>query len=211
MNTSDKSQWLDKVYSARNNTELAEGYDAWAQDYEQDVLSFGYKIPAIMSGLIGRYLPSDTGLILDAGAGTGILGENLAVMGYKDLIGIDLSAGMLELARKKGVYRNLLQMTLGQKLDFADNTFAAVVSMGVFTEGHAPAESFDELIRITEPRGYIIFSVRADVYLNQGFKNKLNFLEEKGKWRLVEQTEPFQALPLEDSEIYNLICVYRIS
>jgi len=28
MNSSDRSQWLDKVYSARNNTELAEGYDA---------------------------------------------------------------------------------------------------------------------------------------------------------------------------------------
>ncbi len=114
MNSPDRSQWLDKVYSARNNTELAEGYDAWAQDYEQDVLSFGYKIPAIMSGLIGRYLPSGTGRILDAGVGTGILGENLAMMGYKDLIGIDLSAGMLEVARKKGVYRNLLQMILGQ-------------------------------------------------------------------------------------------------
>jgi predicted TPR repeat methyltransferase len=211
MNSSGRSQWLDKVYSARNNTELAEGYDAWAQDYEQDVLSFGYKIPAIMSGLIGRYLPSGTGRILDAGAGTGILGENLFVMGYKDLVGIDLSAGMLEVARKKGVYRNLLQMTLGQKLDFADNAFAATVSMGVFTKGHAPAESFDELIRITEPRGYIIFSVRADVYLNQGFKKKQDSLKKEGKWRLVEQTEPFQALPLGNSKIYNRVFVYRAS
>ena len=164
-----------------------------------------------MSGLIGRYLPSGTGRILDAGAGTGILGENLFVMGYKDLVGIDLSAGMLEVARKKGVYRNLLQMTLGQKLDFADNSFAATVSMGVFTEGHAPSESFDELIRITEPRGYIIFSVRADVYLNQGFKKKQDSLKKERKWRLVEQTEPFQALPLENSKIYNLIFVYRAS
>jgi len=102
-------------------------------------------------------------------------------------------------------------MTLGQKLNFADNAFAATVSMGVFTEGHAPAESFDELIRITEPRGYIIFSVRADVYLNQGFKKKQDSLKKEGKWRLVEQTEPFQALPLGNSKIYNLIFAYRAS
>ena len=211
MNSSDRSQWLDKVYLARNNTELAEGYDAWAQDYEQDVLSFGYKIPAIMSGLIGRYLPSGTDRILDAGAGTGILGENLAVMGYKDLVGIDLSAGMLEVARKKGVYRNLLQMTLGQKLDFADNTFAAAVSMGVFTEGHAPAESFDELIRITKSGGYVIFSVRNDVYSNQGFKEKQDVLEKEEKWQLLEKTDAFQALPRGDSKIFNRVFVYRVS
>jgi predicted TPR repeat methyltransferase len=211
VNFSEKSKWLKKVYSARNMEELAESYDAWAEDYEQDVLSFGYKIPAIMTGLIGRYLPSDTGPILDAGVGTGILDENLAMMGYKNLVGIDLSQGMLQVALKKGIYQSLLQMTLGQKLDFVDNAFAATVSMGVFTEGHAPAESFDELIRITKPDGYIIFSVREDVYLNQGFKKKQDSLEKEGKWRLVEQTDPFQALPLGDSEIHNRIFVYRVS
>ena len=211
MELSDSSKWLQKVYSAQNNKELAEGYDAWAKDYDQDVLSFGYKIPAIMTGLIGRYVDINTGPILDAGVGTGILGETLALMGYKDLIGIDLSQGMLEVARKKGIHQDLRRMTLGGPLDFPDNSFATTVSMGVFTQGHAPPESFDELIRITRPDGYIIFSVRADVYLKQGFKEKQDSLEREEKWRLIEITEPFRALPLGDSEIYNRIFVYRVS
>jgi SAM-dependent methyltransferase len=164
-----------------------------------------------MTGLIGRYIPPDNGPILDAGAGTGILGEKLALMGYKDLVGIDLSQDMLEVARKKGIHKSLRRMVLGKPLDFSDNSFATTVSMGVFTQGHAPPESFDELIRITQPGGYIIFSVRDDVYLNRGFKEKQDSLEKEGRWELVEKTEPFQAVPLEDSAIHNCIFVYRVS
>jgi hypothetical protein len=54
-------RWLEKVYSARNNKELAKGYDKWAKYDDQDVLNFGYKIPAIMTGLIGRYLTPENG------------------------------------------------------------------------------------------------------------------------------------------------------
>jgi predicted TPR repeat methyltransferase len=211
LDLSDRSKCLEKVYSARNSEELAEGYDAWAKNYDQDVLNFGYRIPAVMTCLIGRYIPPDTGTILDAGAGTGILGEALPLMGYKDIVGIDISRGMLEEAKKKDVYNELLKMTLGEELDFPDNSFASTVSMGVFTQGHAPPESFHELIRITKPDGYIIFSVRADVYLLQGFKEKQDALEEEGRWQLVEKTEPFQSLPLEDPEILNRVFVYRVT
>ena len=100
--------------SARNNDELTEGYDGWAKYYDRDVLSFGYKIPAIMTCLIGRHIPPDIGTMLDAGVGTGILGETLALMGYKDLVGIDMSQGMLEVAQKKDVHKKLLKMTLGE-------------------------------------------------------------------------------------------------
>ncbi len=211
MNVSERSERLKRVYGSRNNEELMEGYDAWAEEYDRDVLSFGYKIPAIMTGIIGRYVASNNGTILDAGAGTGILGEALIVLGYKNLVGIDLSSGMLEVARKKGVYQSLRRMALGEILDFPDNTFASTVSMGVFTEGHAPPDSFDELIRITMPGGHIIFSVRADVYLNLGFREKQDILEREGKWRLAEMTETFRAMPLEDSQIFNRVFAYRVS
>ncbi len=52
---------------------------------------------------------------------------------------------------------------------------------------------------------------RADVYLEQGFKEKQDALEKESKWRLIEKTEPFRALPLEDPEILNCVFVYRVS
>jgi len=208
---SDKTKWLQKVYSSQNIQELEERYDAWAEDYEQDVCSFGYKSPAVISSLIDLYVIAKEDPILDAGAGTGILGENLASLGYNNVIGIDLSKSMLKVALKKGVYQDLRQMVLGKPLDFPDNYFTAIVSMGVFTENHAPPESFDELIRVTKPGGHIVFSVRSDKGLNKIYQEKQDALCDEGKWKLVKATNTFQCLPQARPEVLNQVFVYRIS
>ena len=211
MNGCERKEWLHKVYSSRNIQELEERYDAWAEDYEQDVCSFGYKSPSVITGLVAHYVESQKGRILDAGAGTGILGEKLASCGYDNLTGIDLSRAMLDVAEKKDVYKDLHQMVLGERLDFSDNYFSAVVSMGVFTENHAPPESFDELIRITKPGGHIVFSVRSDTGLNKSYQEKQDALMNEGKWEIVEETKAFQCLPEAKPEVLNQVFVYRVS
>ena len=105
------------------------------------------------------------------------MGKILVSLGYENLTGIDLSRRMLDLAREKGVYRELRQMELGEPLDFSDEAFHATIAAGVFSAGHAPPESFDELVRVTEPGGYVIFSVRDDVYTSEGFEEKLEALQ----------------------------------
>lgn len=207
---SDKSERLRKVYEARNEEELAEGYDAWAAEYEGDVSSFGYKIPAVIAGLAGRYVDPG-GRLLDAGAGTGVLGGILHLIGYTDLTGIDLSEGMLEKAREKNVYGTLRRMTLGEHLDFPDDAFDATVSSGVFTTGHAPPESLREISRVTRSGGHVIFSVRETAYLEGGFREQQESLEREGKWRLVEATGVFQSLPLGEPEVDGRGFVYEVS
>ena len=76
-------------------------------------------------------------------------------------------------ARQKIFYTELYQQVLGETLDFSTNFFDAVISVGVFTYNHAPSHAFDELIRITKPGGYIIFTMRPDFYeINQDFPRK---------------------------------------
>ena len=170
MSDTDKFEPLQRTYktdtatNAKSSEEVADIYDNWAEDYERRILSYGYSTPAVAAGFFGRYVKPENGMVLDAGAGSGLMGEVLAPLGYGELVGIDISREMLELARKKGVYKDLRQMELGGRLDFPDDAFVAVVSTGVFTAGHAPPESFDELIRATRSGGYMIFSVRTDVY-----------------------------------------------
>jgi predicted TPR repeat methyltransferase len=77
---------LRNVYSARNNRELASGYDEWARDYDHDMLSLGNAIPAVAAGFVGRHVPC-RGTVLDAGAGTGMFGSILRLLGYEDLVG----------------------------------------------------------------------------------------------------------------------------
>jgi predicted TPR repeat methyltransferase len=207
---SQSSYDLESAYNARDGQEAAELYDSWSEDYEKSISSWGYTTPAVAAGLFGRYVKPEDGTILDAGAGTGITGEILWLLGHRDLLGIDVAQDMLELARGKGVYKELRQMELGGQLDLPSDTFAAVVSTGVFAAGHAPPESFDELIRATRPGGHVVFSVRTDVYEEGGFKEKQEALEREGKWQLLEVTDPFSHLRFEDPDLKVQVFAYRV-
>ncbi len=201
-------QW---IYSSSDSKELAERYDQWAKDYDVDLENeFGWVGPRRAVDFFSRYVLKDA-KILDAGAGTGLVGQMLAEYGYKDLTAMDLSEGMLEEARKKGVYRAFHRMVMGEHLDYGTSAFGAVISVGVLTLGHAPASSFDELIRITKLGGYTVFSLRPDVYRNSGFKEKQDELEAEGKWRLVAVSEEFKTLPKGEPDIYHQIWVYQIT
>lgn len=186
---------LEQVYAARSNDELRAIYDEWAAAYDSDLQAFGYSYPPAIAGLVARYVSEREAPILDAGAGTGIVGEVLAILGYTRLTGIDLSDAMLAVARAKGVYALLRNQTLGKRLDFADDTFAAVVSAGVLTTGHAPPSCFDELIRVTRPGGHLIFTLSMPAYEEAGFGPKLEALTEQRLWREVETTPRWRSLP----------------
>jgi SAM-dependent methyltransferase len=166
--------------------------------------------PAVAAGFFGRYVKPEDGPVLDAGAGSGLMGEVLAPLGYGELVGIDISREMLELARRKCVYKDLREMELGGRLDFPDDAFGSVVSTGVFAAGHAPPGSFDDLIRVTRPGGHVVFGVRTDVYLKGGFKEKQDALEKEGRWQLLEATDPFSHLRFEDPELKVRVFAYRV-
>ena len=204
----NRVQW---VYAAKNNRELQARYDEWANEYDKDLLEkFEWLAPKNTVALFTRYVAREA-TILDAGVGTGLVGECLIDAGYRDLRGIDLSAGMLDVARGKGLYGELRQMTLGESLDFADDTFDAVISVGVFTTGHAPAHAFDELVRITKHGGHIVFSLRTDTHAQQDFGPYLARLEAAGKWRLVERSEPYRPLPRGEPEVVHHVWAYRVT
>ena len=211
MSDTGRSEHLQSAFGANSSQEAAEVYDSWAEDYERRVLSWGYATPAVASWFFGRYVqPSDGAAVLDAGAGTGMMGDVLSPLGYHDLTAIDISERMLDFARNKGLYKDLRQMELGSELDLPTDAFSAVVSTGVFTAGHAPPESFDELIRATRSGGYMIFSVRTDVYLDGGFKEKQEALEREERWQLVEMTEPYAHLRFEDPDLKVRVFAYRV-
>ena len=208
MGDSERSKKLQNVYSAGDNRELASRYDEWAEDYEDDMLSLGYAIPAVAAGFVGRYVPL-MGTVLDAGAGTGLFGSILRVLGYEDLVGIDISERMLEKAGEKDAYRGLHRMVLGEPLSFDTSSISAAVCVGVFTTNHAPPEALDELVRVVEPGGWVIFSVRDDVYRKGGFEEKQASLEEEDRWRRVTMSEAFRPFPTGNTSHMSRLFVCR--
>ena len=207
MERQDRVQW---VYSSRDNKELEGRYDQWAKDYDAEVdEGFGYVGPQMAVDFFTRYVPKEA-KILDAGAGTGLVGELLVKQGYSNLVAMDLSLGMLKEARAKNAYREFHHMVMGETLDFPTDSFDAVISVGVLTLGHAPASSLDELIRVTKPGGYIAYTLRPDVYRDNGFKENQDALEAEGKWILAEVSEEFQTLPKGEPDVYHQVWVYQV-
>jgi predicted TPR repeat methyltransferase len=192
----DSTRQLKKAYTARSPEEIRGCYDAWAVDYEAHMSNVGYAHPAMVAAMLSRHLPPGDSPILDAGAGTGIMAELLVAMRYSHVVGVDASAKMLALAADKNRYRELRQMVLGRHLDFADDRFTAVVSAGVFTEGHAPLSGLDELVRVTRAGGYVVFSI-ARAYLEGSFDEKRKSLEAAGHWRFVDASRRYNSTPLE--------------
>jgi len=205
MNTADdkphgSTDKLHKAYHAKNAQQTADVYDDWAEEYEKHMKNVGYTHPAMVAAMVARHVAPNEELTLDAGAGTGVMGEILSALGYPYIIGLDASEGMLKVAGAKNKYMELKHLFLGQELDFADDTFALVVSSGVFTQGHAPLDGLDELIRITRPGGHLIFSV-ARTYLDGPFADKRYQLEQAQRWRFVDVSARYNSTPLEDTLI----------
>jgi SAM-dependent methyltransferase len=203
--------WLERVFHATGRDDLVRLYDGWAENYDSDMQSTGYVHPPVLAGLVGRHVRDLDDAILDAGAGTGMLGGVLAILGYRNLIGVDMSDAMLAKANARGVYRDLRNRVLGEPLDFADGEVAAVVSSGVCTSGHGPAIAWDELARITRPGGHLISTFTTMVWHDQGFAGKFAELTGKGLIAEVEVTPVYHPLPfsLTESHLTARAHVYR--
>ena len=111
--------------------------------------------------------------ILELGCGTGRLLEHIAAKPFI-LYGIDMSSGMLDVARKrfkKYPARNVY-LSLGEasRLDFSDKFFDAVYAILVINLIPDYRQVFGEIARILKPGGLFVFNVPnlAGIYLLGG-------------------------------------------
>ena len=208
MNLEERVQW---VYDSKSNAELVERYQKWASTYEQDMFQgFDYQSPRLLAEAFKKFVTTDA-KILDVGSGTGLMGQTLSSLGYHNLVALDMSEEMLDIACEKGVYESLHIGILGQPLNFPSNTFDAVAGIGIFTLGHAPASSFDELVRVTKPSGLILFTLYSDLYDIGEFPEKFAALEASGAWSLQEVSDELQPLPVGEPEATVRVIVYEVN
>ncbi len=206
----EKVRELHKVYASTSAAESAEIYDGWSDTYETHMAGAGYAHPAMVAAMLTRFAPPTAAPVLDAGTGTGIMGQLLIALGYPNLSGFDASAGMLAQATSKSLYQDLRQALLGEPLPYADGAFAATVSSGVFTQGHAPLDGLDELIRVTQTDGPIVFSI-SRTYLGEAFETKARSLEQSGKWRRLGQSQHYDSAPLSDDVLTAQVFAFAVT
>ncbi len=187
---------------------LAIGYDAWAPQYDVDMDRYGYCLPSRMVDEAQRHIGNHRALMLDAGAGSGLLGQALRAGGYVRLVGLDPSLGMLREAHAKKVYILRLQMALGPFAALADHRFDAILAAGVFKAGHAPPEAMEELVRLVRPEGIIILNLEAGTG-GEAYERFGRYLTLRKRWRRVGSTGSFSHLPGAAPEMKTVIHIFQ--
>lgn len=198
--------FLGNVYGAKDAGAVAALYDKWAATYDAEMAKAGYRHPSIALALLARHIAKGAAPLLDAGAGTGLIGDWLAIMGYRQVEALDISEGMLAVAKRKGCYSAYHCLALGGRLPFADGYFAGVVSAGVFTTGHVGREGLDELARICARGGVIVLTVKGTLW-DGGFSEHV--AKEK-RLALAELTEPYVSMPGEAATTPSRGVVLRV-
>jgi SAM-dependent methyltransferase len=199
-----KTEDLDDVYGATSPEASRRLYDQWSSSYDADNLAKGFRLPGIGAGLLASYIGRTHGPILDAGCGTGLVGEALMVMGYHHLSGCDLSPEMLAQAARTGAYADLVEADMGAALPYETDHFAGFVCVGSFGPGHAPPSTLTHLARVTRQGGFGVFNVTAHSYEDQGFPQAIDALSASGAWRVVQKTAPFRPYLIAEPD---LLCI----
>ncbi len=88
---------------------ISDLFDTYAPTFEQHLVeTLGYAVPRTLTALIAGLgtPPARTWRVLDLGCGTGLAGAEVRPYA-RELIGVDLSARMVALARQRGIYDEL--------------------------------------------------------------------------------------------------------
>ncbi|NES21545.1 MAG: methyltransferase domain-containing protein [Symploca sp. SIO3E6] len=194
---SDRLSW---IYETKDTQQLEDKYDAWSAIYDTE-LDQPYRISPIRSAhALAKVLPNKDARILDAGAGTGMVGEALAELGYTNLTAIDLSEQMLEAAREKQVYQTLYRDNLEAPVNCSTpSSFDAIISVGVFTFGHAQPKALLNLDTLLVSGGFFVLTVRVDYHDNN---ETLQELLEDLPWILINRDE---FTIFEQEPIYTIV------
>ena len=206
--STERDSRLQWIYASQDVDELRERYDVWAADYDSDLDELQWKAPRAGAERCSHFARPGAE-ILDAGCGTGLVGEALAALGHDRIVGFDLSPGMLEHSASRGVYSELVQGSLLDRLPFDDGRFGSVVAVGVFTLGHVDGSALPELARVTSSGGHVSIAFRDDVIDRLGCRSAQQRMIDDGVWGLAEVTEG-SALIHEDGDIIMRVWTWRV-
>jgi demethylmenaquinone methyltransferase/2-methoxy-6-polyprenyl-1,4-benzoquinol methylase len=142
--------------------QVTQMFDTISKEYDSlnRVISFGIDIKwrKKVVDIVAQHQPHN---ILDIATGTGDLAISLTITSAKEIVGLDISEGMLEVGRKKISHKQLdskINMIVGdsENLPFEDNTFDAItVAFGVRNFENLE-KGLAEIYRVLKPKGVFV-------------------------------------------------------
>ena len=154
--------FIDRAYSASGSEEMRTLYDEWASRYDQDVEASGYVTPGRVAEALANCCSERDKPILDFGCGTGLSGVALVDAGFTNIDGVDVSAEMLDVARNRGLYRDLRQIDVEGPLSIDRGDYEVITAVGVISVGGAPGSVYNEVLKIMAPGNLLVFSMNDE-------------------------------------------------
>lgn len=174
----------EKITPYKNSTlgkkeQVAQMFDTISGNYDNlnRVISFGIDVKW-RKKVLKIVSDSKPKTILDIATGTGDLAILMAQSNAEKIIGLDISAGMLEVGRKKIEEKKLaerIELVLGdsENMPFEDNYFDAItVGFGVRNFENLE-KGFSEILRVLKPNGVFVIletSVPDKTPYKQGYR-----------------------------------------
>jgi len=139
---------------ATTESDVRTGYDAWSERYDEPGnLIIGIEEPVVWS-LVAQRKP---GRALDAACGTGRHSRRLVELGH-DVVGVDLSPGMLGVARQQVPQARFLEADL-RAMPVDDGAVDLVVCGLALAHPASLVEPMAEIGRVLRPGGHAVLSV----------------------------------------------------
>ena len=159
--------------------QVAKMFDTISTKYDNlnRVISFGIDVKW-RKKILKMVAETNPTTILDIATGTGDLAILLAETNAEKIIGLDISAGMLEVGKQKIAHKNLthkIEMVLGdsEKIPFEDNSFDAI-TVGFGIRNFEDLEKgLSEILRVLKPNGIFVIletSIPEKFPFKQGYK-----------------------------------------
>jgi demethylmenaquinone methyltransferase/2-methoxy-6-polyprenyl-1,4-benzoquinol methylase len=159
--------------------QVAQMFDTISGNYDglNRVISFGTDIKW-RKKVLAMVKATNPNTILDIATGTGDLAILMSETGASKIVGLDISAGMLEVGRKKITEKKLsnkIEMILGdaEEMPFEDNSFDAItVAFGV-RNFETLEKGLSEILRVLKPNGIFVIletSVPEKFPFKQGYQ-----------------------------------------
>jgi predicted TPR repeat methyltransferase len=151
-------------------------FDDFAETFDENLQDLGYRAPQLLADALERHLARrgdrDRLDILDAGAGTGLCGPLLRDRA-RTLTGVDLSSGMLQKARARRCYDELVASELCEFMRGRPQSFDAVLSADTLVYFGALDEALAGAWSCLRPGGLLTFTAERWDTTDEGARYRM--------------------------------------